>query len=293
MMLVGRRPRLRRVSVNSLIPNMLTVMSVCSGLTSIRFSLIGHWEMACALIVLSGVLDGLDGRLARVLKGTTKFGAELDSLSDFLAFGVAPAMLLYTWTLSDAGGIGWFVVLCYSVCCALRLARFNTAAEGAPPPLWATGFFVGVPAPGAAGLAILPVVATFQFDTPILRSPYVIAPYVIVLAALMISRLPTVSFKRVRIKREAALPLLLIVGLGVAALASYPWYTLGAFGIAYAISIPFTVMRFDRLARGNPQTAADGVPETPDLGPADAAPSAVDGDALPAPANPLKPGTYH
>ena len=256
-----RRPRIRSLSVNSLIPNILTVISLCAGLTSIRFSLNGQWELAVLAIVFAGVMDGLDGRLARLLKGVTKFGAELDSLADFLSFGVAPAFVLYEWSLKSFGGfagMGWIAVLAYAVCCALRLARFNTMNEHMPQPNWVNNFFVGVAAPAAAGLAILPVVLTFQFEgtASVLRSPYLLAPYLMFLAALMVSRVPTVSLKRLRVQRDYVLPILLGIGISVAALTSYPWITLGVCGIAYLISLPITAARFAQLTRC--QAARDG-----------------------------------
>jgi len=248
-MRVVRRPRLRPLPVNSLIPNMLTVVSLCAGLTSIRFSLVGQWELAVLAIVLAGIMDGLDGRLARVLKGVTRFGAELDSLSDFLSFGVAPVILLYEWTLADLGGVGWIVVLSCPVCCALRLARFNTQPEPAPLPDWTSSFFVGVPAPAAAGMAILPLVASFQLGWEMFRWPLLVAPYLLTISVLMVSRLPTVSFKRLHIRREHVLPLLVAVGVAMAALTSYPWITLAVVTLAYVVSMPITVLRYATLAK--------------------------------------------
>lgn len=247
----ARRSRLRALPVNSLIPNMLTVVSLCAGLTAIRFALESRWELAAAAIVLAGIMDGLDGRLARILKGTTRFGAELDSLSDFISFGIAPVVLAYMWSLEALGGVGWIVVLGYSVCCALRLARFNTSPEAEGQAVWAVGFFVGLPAPAAAGFILLPLIATFQFGLEWPRLPWLLAPYVVLVSALMVSRIPAPSFKRIRIRREHVLPLLLVVGLGVAALTSYPWVTLGVVGLSYALSIPVAAYRYSVLARRN------------------------------------------
>lgn len=251
-----RRARIRSLPVNSLVPNMLTVISLCAGLTSIRFSLNGNFELAVLAIVFAGVMDGLDGRLARLLKGVTRFGAELDSLADFLSFGVAPAFVLYEWSLKGLGGfagMGWIAVLAYAVCCALRLARFNTMSDQPPQqqPAWVNHFFVGVAAPAAAGLAILPVVITFQFEgsSDVLRSAYLLAPYLMLIAALMVSRVPTVSLKRLRVQRDYVLPILLGLGIGIAALTVYPWITLALCGIAYLISIPLTAARYATLAR--------------------------------------------
>lgn len=250
-----RRPRIRSLPVNSLVPNMLTVISLCAGLTSIRFSLNGNFELAVLAIVFAGVMDGLDGRLARLLKGVTRFGAELDSLADFLSFGVAPAFVLYEWSLKGLGGfagMGWIAVLAYAVCCALRLARFNTMSDQPQQqPAWVNHFFVGVAAPAAAGLAILPVVITLEFPATadVLRSAYLLAPYLMLIAALMVSRVPTVSLKRLRVQRDYVLPILLGLGIGIAALTVYPWITLALCGIAYLVSIPLTAARYATLAR--------------------------------------------
>jgi CDP-diacylglycerol--serine O-phosphatidyltransferase len=181
-----RRPaaRLRDQSINRLIPNMLTVLALCAGLTSIRFGLQERWELAVAAIVIAGILDGLDGRIARMLDGASKFGAELDSLSDFISFGVAPALLLYYWTMYAAGGFGWAVSLLFAVCCALRLARFNTKLDNADLPAWTSRFFSGVPAPAAAGLSLLPMVASFQFGAGFFDLP-VVAGFVLLSVALL------------------------------------------------------------------------------------------------------------
>lgn len=277
-----RPRRLRPLPVNSLVPNMLTVVSLCAGLTSIRFSLVGEWEAAVLAIVVAGVMDGLDGRLARLLKGVTRFGAELDSLADFLSFGVAPVILLYEWTLADLGGIGWIVVLCYPVCCALRLARFNTERD----PDRTSGrsaFFVGLPAPAAAAFAILPLAASFEWGWEVFRWPLVVAPFVLAISVLMVSRLPTVSFKRIRIRREFVLPLLVVLGAVIAALTSYPWVTLVVATLLYAASIPFTIFRVARLAgwRPAPSSAADS-----GLAGEDAASDDAEGEDAPQPDRP-------
>src|SRR3546814_6340099 len=156
-------PRRRDQSINRLIPKILTVSALCACLTSIRFALQDRWELAVLAIVIAGILDGLDGRIARLLDGASKFGAELDSLADFISFGVAPALVLYYWTMYAAGGLGWALSLLYAVCCALRLARFNTKLDNADLPAWPIPFFPRVPAPAGAGLSLLPLLATFQF----------------------------------------------------------------------------------------------------------------------------------
>jgi len=154
----GRRPKRQRLSLNVMIPNMLTMIALSSGLTAIRFAYEGRWEHAALAILAAAILDALDGRIARLLKGTSKFGAELDSLADILSFGVAPPLMLYFWSLEKLGRFGWILVVLFAVSCALRLARFNTAAEDPNPPAWASTFFSGVPAPAAAGLVLLPMI---------------------------------------------------------------------------------------------------------------------------------------
>ena len=244
-----RPPKLPGLSLNKLIPNILTVLALCAGLTSIRFALHGKWEHAVLSIVLAAILDGLDGRVARLLQGTSKFGAELDSLSDFVSFGVAPAMVLYFWTMQGAGGFGWALVLLFAVCCALRLARFNTMLGNADLPPYAYNFFTGIPAPAAAGVVLLPMVASFEFGDAFFGRPSVVAVFLLGVAFLMVSTIPTFSFKKVRIPNTWVLPVLLIVGLLAAFLVTEPWLTLVVLGFAYLVMIPFSVRAFRRLKR--------------------------------------------
>jgi CDP-diacylglycerol---serine O-phosphatidyltransferase len=236
-----RRPRLQRSTLNQLIPNLLTVAALCAGLTAIRFGLEGRWELSIFATVVAGILDGLDGRMARLLTGGTKFGAELDSLSDFVAFGVAPAMMLYIWTMHQFGGIGWAIVLLYAVCCALRLARFNTAIGDPNPPPWARFYFTGVPAPAGAGLVLLPMMLTLELGAGFFDRPIVNAVALVVIALLMISRVPTFSIKQIKVKPSHRLPALLLVALLIAALASAPLTTLICVGAVYLASIPVSV----------------------------------------------------
>ena len=248
MMLRRRNGRLKALPVNSLVPNILTVLALCAGMTAIRFALQERWEPAVVAVVLAAVFDGLDGRMARLLKGATRFGAELDSLSDFCAFGVAPAFFVYHWSAHEMGGLGWIAALVYATCCALRLARFNTMAEDPQRPVWANDFFTGVAAPAGAGFAMLPAVLTFLLETDaVLRHPALNTAWLIVCAMLMISRIPTFSLKKLRVKREHVLPTLVLVGLLAALLVSYPWFTLAAAGLAYLASIPLSVMSQRRL----------------------------------------------
>jgi len=256
-MIAKRRKRLKGLPVNSLIPNILTVLAVCAGVTSIRFSLEGQWVMAVMAIAVAAILDTLDGRVARLLKGTSKFGAELDSLSDFVGFGVAPAILLYRWTLSDLGGVGWIIVLAYAVCCGLRLARFNTTLEDPDRPVWAADYFSGVPAPAAAGLVLLPVMISFQIGDDVFRLVMVNAVNTIFVAFMMVSSIPTFSFKRMRVKRERVMPVLIAVGLLGAVVASYPWFILSAITTLFLISIPFAARSHHRKLLAEPEPEDD------------------------------------
>ena len=258
MSLRRRNRRLRELPVNSLIPNILTVLALCAGMSAIRFAMQERWELAVAAIIVAGILDGLDGRMARLLKGATKFGAELDSLSDFIAFGVAPALVVYMWSTEALGGVGWVAGLAYSTCCALRLARFNAALEDPDRPAWANLFFTGMAAPAGAYTALLPLTVSFQIGDGFLREPALMALWLLAVAFMMISRIPTYSFKRVRVKREMVLPVLVVVGIGAAVLASYPWFVLSILGVLYLGSIPFSYRAQKRFAEMQPAVEETG-----------------------------------
>jgi CDP-diacylglycerol--serine O-phosphatidyltransferase len=219
---------------------MFTVLSLCAGLTSIRYALDGRFELAVALIVAAGVLDGLDGRSARLLKISSKLGAQLDSLADFLSFGVAPAILVYLWSLNQVPAFGWTLALLFATCCALRLARFNTELEDNERPPWMSRFFTGMPAPAGAGCALIPLLLAFAFQVDWPRSWPFNAVVLVAVAIMMVSRIPTFSIKTVvvRVKPDWILPTLIGVGLFVAALSSAPWHTLLAIGVVYVLSLP-------------------------------------------------------
>jgi len=258
-------PRLRDQSINRLIPNILTVLALCAGLTGIRFALQEQWEQAVLSIVIAGVLDGLDGRIARLLDGASRFGAELDSLSDFVSFGVAPAVLLYYWTMKGAGGIGWALALLFSVCCALRLARFNTKLDNTDLPAWTSRFFVGVPAPAGAGLVLVPVFATIELGPGFFDRPIVCGATMIVVALLMISRVPTYSFKRVKVPHAYVGHMLLGVGALAAFLVTNPWLTLMAIAVLYVGSIPFSCVAYHHLKRQRPYVLLEESEEHGDI----------------------------
>src|SRR5947208_3361899 len=243
-----RRPgmggRLSDSSFTRMLPNVLTLLALCAGMTAIRFAVSGDFQYATFAIIAAGIFDGLDGRLARLLKATTQFGAELDSLADFISFGVAPAAVLYLWTMSALHSTGWAIVLFYAVCCALRLARFNTQLVAETPP-WAANFFSGAPAPAGAGLLMLPMFISFEWGGGwadwIARSPYLNAVWISGIALMMISTVPTVSLKRIRIPNRFVLPTLLGIGIMAGFFSTAPWPTLTFVGAVYLGSIPLTV----------------------------------------------------
>jgi CDP-diacylglycerol---serine O-phosphatidyltransferase len=249
----GRRSRLRvqrlsGLSVNRMVPNVLTLLALCAGMTAMRFAMGGNFVAAVFSIIAAGIFDGLDGRMARALKATSSFGAELDSLSDFVSFGVAPAAVVYLWTLSELQGFGWAIALLFAVCCALRLARFNTESP-AEMPSYAAPFFTGAPAPAGAGLVMVPMFLSFEWGDSLFRSPYLSAVVVTGIALLMISKVPTVSLKRIRIPHHMVVPTLLAFGVATAFLTTEPWLTLTIVGIVYVSSIPLTIRSYSRLKR--------------------------------------------
>ena len=257
-----RRGRLKGLSFNKMIPNILTMLALCAGMTAMRFGLEEKWDAALISLAIAAILDSLDGRIARALRGTSKFGAELDSLSDFICFGVAPAFLLYLWTMKTAGPWGWVLVLLFSVCCALRLARFNTDIEGPELPSWTKNYFIGVPAPAGAGLVLLPMVISFQTDVAFVREPFFVAIFIFVVSGLLVSQLPTYSFKTLRIQHRFILLTMLIVGLVAALAVSAPWLTLTIVLIAYIISFPFGLQSFRKQqARQLKQNTDEESPE--------------------------------
>ena len=239
-----QRKRFKGQSFNRMIPNILTMLALCAGLTSMRYGLESKWEPAILSLVVAAILDALDGRLARILNGTSKFGAELDSLSDFIGFGVAPALLLFLWTMKTAGPIGWVLVLLFSVCCALRLARFNTNIDEPELPAWAKSYFVGVPAPAGAGLVLLPMILSFQLESEFLQAPATVGVVIVAVATLLVSRLPTFSFKTIRVQHRFVLLTMLTVAIFGAMIVSAPWLTLSIIIIAYIASLPFSFRSF-------------------------------------------------
>ena len=248
------RPRFKGPSFNRVLPNILTMLGLCAGLTGMRFALAGHFDIAVVAIAVAGLIDGLDGRIARLLKGTSRFGAEFDSLADFLCFGVAPAFILYMWSLSAYGGLGFIPSLMFAVCMALRLARFNAALDATPVATYTAGFFTGVPAPAGAGLALFPIFVGLEArsrDMPMLtslsHSPTIVALVLIGTAILLVSTVPVWSFKNFKVPAEYVLPLLLGTGAFAAILFAEPWAALAAAGLIYVAMLPFSMRSFRRL----------------------------------------------
>ncbi len=238
--------KLTEIPFRKLVPNIVTMLALCSGLTSIRYATQDNWEKAVLFIFLAGLLDGLDGRIARLLKASSKFGAELDSLCDFVSFGIAPAILMFQWCLFDLPKIGWLFCLLYAMGMAMRLARFNAMLEDdSIPPYW-TNYFTGVPAPAAAAMALMPILITFDFKEaePFLRSHIFCSIWMCIVSYLETSRIPTVSLKKTKIKTAMVIPLLLIVALLANFLFTQTWLTLGVLTAIYTLMIPYGIYRF-------------------------------------------------
>jgi CDP-diacylglycerol--serine O-phosphatidyltransferase len=257
------RKRLRRlpqVPIRSVLPSLVTLVALCAGLTAIRMTIEGRYDIAIGLIVVAAALDGIDGRIARFLKSTSRFGAELDSIADFVNFGVAPAVLIYTWGLDELGSLGWIAVLVFGICAALRLARFNVGLESPTKLDWHAAYFFGVPAPAGAIVVMLPLYLEFV----VVPHGFLTAPltfvYTIAIGLLMVSRIPTWSGKLVgrRIARDMVAPMFVCGVLVVAFLVSYPWQTLMVGTIAYLASLPLSFAAFMRR-----EQAAARRPEPP------------------------------
>lgn len=241
------KPRLQAFPIARIIPNVTTLLALCTGLSGIRFVMLERYEVAVAAVLIAGILDALDGRLARMLGVASHFGAELDSFSDFVSFGVAPGVMLYMTSLYQWHGFGWAIVLFYVICQALRLARFNTdSLKLEPKPLWAKKYSTGVPAPAGAMLALMGMILSFALDVPLFDSPWMNAFCLICSGLLMVSRIPTFLMKGQQIHYRRVLPLMLLAGLVVTALVNAPWATLFVAGIIYLCSIPFSYMSYKR-----------------------------------------------
>ncbi len=250
---VAKRRRFRPIPLRTLAPNLITLLALCAGLTAIRLAIEQKLEWAVAAIVFAALLDGIDGRVARMLKGTSRFGAELDSLADFVNFGVAPALMLYFWGLAELGHVGWIAAMVFAICAGLRLARFNVMIDDPNRPAWAGNFFVGMPAPAGAITVLLPIYVYFLGMPRFAFVAPVTLIYTLAIAFLMVSRLPVFSGKRVgkRVAPEVVLPLFVVVVLSFALLIAYPWPVLATATIIYLASLPFGFMSYRNHQRSN------------------------------------------
>lgn len=245
----GSRIATRGLSLRAVLPNAITAAALCSGLTGIRFAISGDWRESIIAVILAGMLDGVDGRIARLLKAQSRFGAEMDSLADSLSFGMAPALILYLWSLQYLPAFGWFAALAFAICCALRLARFNAQIDVDHQPHKSAGFLTGVPAPVGAGLAFLPFYFWMATGIEECRNPVLNALWMAVIAFLMISNIATLSWSSIRPRKNVRLELIAAVGILFAALLVEPWWTLAAICVLYLVLLPYGLTRYARIRR--------------------------------------------
>jgi CDP-diacylglycerol---serine O-phosphatidyltransferase len=254
---VTDQPARRGLPLRAIAPNAITALALCFGLTGIRYAISavsgtpndGDWERAIGAIVIAALLDGIDGRVARMLNGASRFGAELDSLSDVIAFGVSPALIIYLWSLQNFPRFGWLCVLAYAVCAALRLARFNAAIDTEDQPHKSAGFLTGVPAPAGAGVAFAPLYFWIITDNPWFREPFFVAPWVAFIGILMISNVATFSWSSIKLRSNIRLEAILLAAVVGTALFSEPWWTLAIVSIVYLALIPFSMLRYAKIKR--------------------------------------------
>jgi CDP-diacylglycerol--serine O-phosphatidyltransferase len=232
-----------------LLPNAITVLALCSGLSAVQFALAGRFDLSVAALTAAAIFDALDGRIARLLDATSRMGAELDSLADCVSFGVSPALVVFVWRLGEVQRLGWVVALVFAVCAALRLARFNTLIDDTEQPPYAKEFFVGVPAPAAALIAVTPLLLEIQFGRGFWSGPLFVSVWLLMVAALMISRLRTLSMKTVRVPAQLIAPLLVLVGLAGAAIITVPFLALALAVLIYLLHLPYAVYRYRWLGR--------------------------------------------
>lgn len=263
------------LTLRALVPNAITAAALASGLTGIRFAItaatgepaattpglpLDDWQKAVLAVILAGMLDGIDGRIARLLKAQSRFGAELDSLADAISFGVAPALILFLWSLHEVPRLGWFAALAFAICMALRLARFNARIDMADEPRKAAGYLTGVPAPVGAGLAFLPLYLWIASGNDLFRRPELVGGWLILTAFLLISSLPTLSWASIRPRRSVRLELLVLAALVFAALISEPWLTLAGICVVYLLLVPVGWLGYARIRR---QRAGRATPAEP------------------------------
>jgi len=243
-------PRIREIPLRMVLPNLVTVLAICAGLSGIRLAFEGRFETAVAMVLIAAFLDGIDGRLARMLKATSKFGAQMDSLADIVNFGVAPALVLYAYLLDRAGSPGWIAALLFAIACGLRLARFNVLDEDLDRPAWQAEYFVGVPAPAGAVVVLLPIYLVLAGGlVPDRTLAFAASAFTIMVAFVLVSRLPVYSGKKIKVPGDRVLPLILGCVLLLLLLFSYPWQTLSASVIAYLVFLPISAHAYTKRAR--------------------------------------------
>jgi len=268
-----RRRLARGLSMRAIVPNAITAAALCSGLTGIRFAIAGDFEKSVQAVILAGLLDGIDGRAARLLRAQTRFGAELDSLADSISFGVAPALIVYLWTLHQLPSLGWIASLAFAICCVLRLARFNARLDMLDQPHKQAGFLTGVPAPLGAGLAFLPMYLWIATGIPEFANDVAVSIWMVLIAFLMISSVPTLSWSKLQPPRDLRIGLIAVVGLTVAALLTEPWYTLAVITLGYIALIPLGIASYAKVRL---RARDQAIP----------APAAATGDGASAPSDP-------
>ncbi|MBN8483206.1 MAG: phosphatidylcholine/phosphatidylserine synthase [Sphingomonadales bacterium] len=248
-------PQTGGLTLRAMVPNAITAAALCAGLTGIRFAITGNFAMAVLAVVLAGVLDGIDGRIARLLRAQSRFGAELDSLADNVSFGVAPALILFLWSLDELPRLGWFAALAYAVACALRLARFNARIDLADEPRKTAGFLTGVPAPVGAGLVFLPLYLWMVTENELFRDPRLVGPWLVAMAFLMISSVATLTWGKLRLRKHFRLEALLFFGLVGAAALTEPWWTLIGICVVYLTLLPIGMISYARVKRQRARAA--------------------------------------
>lgn len=242
-------PDANGLTLRAMLPNAITAAALCSGLTGVRFAIDGNWSFAILAVVLAGILDGMDGRIARLLNAQSRFGAELDSLADSLSFGMAPAIILFLWSLQDLDRFGWFAALAFAICCALRLARFNAQIDVEEQPHKSAGFLTGVPAPVGAGLAFTPMYLWLETGMEIFRDPIINSVWVAIIAVLFISNMATLSWTAIRPQRDIRLWLIAFIAVAFAALLLEPWWTFTAISAVYLAFMPYALWRYGKIKR--------------------------------------------
>ncbi|MBP1860721.1 CDP-diacylglycerol--serine O-phosphatidyltransferase [Rhizobium herbae] len=263
----ARGPRLREIPLRLIVPNVITVLAICAGLSGVRLAFENRFELAVAMVLVAAFLDGIDGRVARLLKATSKFGAQMDSLADIVNFGVAPALVLYAFALDQARSLGWIAALIYVIAMGMRLARFNVMSEREVKTAWQSEYFVGVPAPAGAMLVLLPMYLGLLGVVPDRTMAIISSGYTVLIAFLLVSRLPVWSGKSEnRVRRDLVLPIILFVVLYVATLMSFTWETMVVTAVGYLASLPFGARKWKKKYGGwplhpdHPAPGEDGLP---------------------------------